>query len=265
MIVSFMTANYVARQIGYHMTEGWSQGDNATQAYFKPLKSFAKRFETYLIDIRAMGFTSVDIWTGILNPVWATGGHIDMATELLAEYRLPVTSLAGGFGENAEDFEKACELAAALNTEILAGGTAVYTQDRAFTIDTLKKYGLRLGLENHPEKTPEAMLARIGDGGDGVIGTAVDTGWYGTQGYDAALAIEKLRDHLFAVHLKDVLKPDAHETCRFGEGCVPLQACVETLKRIGYQGGVCVEHEPELFDPTDDCKASLAMLQAWLG
>ena len=29
-MISFMTANYVARQIGYNMTEGWMQGDNAT-------------------------------------------------------------------------------------------------------------------------------------------------------------------------------------------------------------------------------------------
>ena len=40
---------------------------------------------------------------------------------------------------------------------------------------------------------------------------------------------------------------------------------VEALKRIGYQGGMCVEHEPELFDPTDDCKANLAMLKEWIG
>ncbi len=263
MIVSFMTANYVARPVGYHMTEGWGQGDTATQNYFRPLKSFAKRFETYLSDICAMGFTAVDIWTAILNPVWVTDGHIDMATELLSDYRLPVMSLAGGFGENPDEFEKACELASALNAPVLAGFTPVVVQDRAFTIDTLKKYGLRLGLENHPEKTPEQMLAKIGDG-DGVIGTAVDTGWYGTQGYDAAKAIEKLGENVFAVHLKDVLKAGEHDTCRFGQGVVPIQACVEALKRIGYSGGIAVEHEPDSFDPTEDCKASLAMLQEWL-
>jgi sugar phosphate isomerase/epimerase len=264
MIISFMTANYVARQIGYQMTGGWMQGDTASQNYFKPVKTFGKRFEAYLSDIRAMGFTAVDIWTGILHPAWAKDDHIDTANELLAQYDLPVMSLAGGFGANEEAFEAACELAVALNTSVLAGGTPLLKQNRALTIAILQKYGLRLGIENHAEKTPEDMLAQIGDGGGGVIGTAVDTGWYGTQGYDAAKAIEKLGQHIFAVHLKDVLKPGAHDTCRFGAGCVPIKACVETLKRIGYESSVCVEHEPEDGDPTEDCIACLAMLKEWL-
>ena len=92
----------------------------------------------------------------------------------------------------------------------------------------------------------------------------VDTGWYGTQGYDAAQAIEKLGDNVFIVHLKDVLEPDGHETCRFGRGCVPIEACVRVLKDRGYSGYYGVEHEPEEYDPTEDCKANLKMLQEWL-
>ena len=30
--LSFMTANYVARETGYHVTEGWMQGDDAVNA-----------------------------------------------------------------------------------------------------------------------------------------------------------------------------------------------------------------------------------------
>lgn len=30
-------------------------------------------------------------------------------------------------------------------------------------------------------------------------------------------------------------------------------------------GTVAVEHEPELFDPTEDLEASLALLKGWLG
>jgi sugar phosphate isomerase/epimerase len=131
-------------------------------------------------------------------------------------------------------------------------------------VATLQKYDLKLGLENHPEKTPQEMLAKIGDGGAGRIGTAVDTGWYGTQGYDAAQAIERLGRHIVHVHLKDVLAPGGHQTCRFGQGCVPLEACVRALEKIGYSGNYSVEHEPETSDPTEDCQASLAMLQNWL-
>jgi L-ribulose-5-phosphate 3-epimerase len=79
------------------------------------------------------------------------------------------------------------------------------------------------------------------------------------------LALVELRNHLFHVHLKDVLAVGAHETCRFGKGIVPIARCVETLDRIGYTGAISVEHEPDHFDPTADVRASLRQLQRWMG
>lgn len=264
MQISFMTANYVARQINYHMDGGWGQGDKATNDYFKPIKTFGDRFEGYLNDIRNMGFEAVDIWTSILNPAWATDSHIDTANELLQEYKLPVVSLAGGFGNNADEFETACNLATELNTEILGGSTGLLAKERSLTISILQKYGLKLGLENHPEKSPKEMFDKIRGGGEGTLGACVDTGWFGTQGYDAAKALEELAPHLMHVHLKDVLKVGTHETCRFGEGVVPIRECVETLKRIGYTGAISIEHEPDFKDPTEDVIADLQMLKEWL-
>ena len=68
-------------------------------------------------------------------------------------------------------------------------------------------------------------------------------------------------EYVFHVHLKDVRAPGSHETCRYGQGIVPIRACVEALQKLGYQGAISVEHEPEDFDPTDDCKANLATLR----
>jgi hypothetical protein len=33
---------------------------------------------------------------------------------------------------------------------------------------------------------------------------------------------------------------------------------------MGYRGGYAIEHEPDTFDPTEDCIAMLAMLRGWL-
>src|SRR5262249_50311724 len=126
------------------------------------------------------------------------------------------------------------------------------------------------GIENHPEeRTPADVLARIASAADagyaGVFGTTVDTGWWGTHGYDAAQAIEELGEHVLHVHLKDVLAVgEPHETCRWGDGVVPLEACVRTLQRLGYEGAIAVEHEPETYDPTEDVRAMRAELEAWL-
>jgi sugar phosphate isomerase/epimerase len=263
--ISFMTANYVARPVGYHMTEGWMQGDHATNAYFEPLATFEQRFEGYLADVKAMGFDALDLWLALLNPTrWATDEHIALARGALARQGLSVVSLAGWFGSTLDEFERCCRMAAALDTTVMAGMCGVLESDRAGMIRLLEHYNVKFAIENHPEKTPEEVLTKIGDGAGGRIGAAPDTGWFGTQGYPAPQAIEALFPHILHVHLKDVLAPGAHETCRFGAGCVDIEACVQTLKRLGYTGSMCIEHEPESYDPTEDCIASLALLKGWL-
>ncbi|GHO49526.1 sugar phosphate isomerase/epimerase family protein [Ktedonospora formicarum] len=263
--LSFMGANYVARQVGYHMTQGWGEGDSATNAYFSSLETFGQRFEELLLDIRGMGFSLMDLWMAQLNWSWATPEHISIARDLLQRHDIRIASLAGYFGSTRAEFESACQLAQSLNASILGGSTGLLASDRPATVALLKEYNVRLAIENHPaEKTAQDTLTLIGDGGDGFIGTALDTGWYATNGYDAVRAAEELYPHLFYVHLKDVLAPGAHDTCRYGRGCVDIVRCVETLERLGYRGAYSIEHEPEHFDPTEDCIAMREMLLKWL-
>jgi sugar phosphate isomerase/epimerase len=267
--ISFMTANYVARQTGYHITEGWKQGDTTTQDYFRPIETFGERFETLLTDIIAMGFSSLDLWLAHLHPSWATGAHVEIARDLLRKHHLQVTSLAGWFGSTREELERSCQLAVGLGATILGGNTALVTSDvadRAFLVDRLRWYDLTLGIENHPEKSPDEVLAKIGDGAGGRIGTALDTGWFATQGYDAPTSIKDLAGHIVLLHLKDVLKAGMpHETCRYGQGVAKIAECVAEVKVLGYAGAITVEHEPEHADPTEDCIVSVGMLRGWLG
>ena len=261
--ISFNSANFVAREIGYNLTQGWMQGDAATQAWFRPLDTFAVRFGAMLDEVVALGFDAIDLWLAHLNPAWATDEHISIAASALEARALSVPTLAGAFGDTPELFLMSCRIATRLGASVLGGGAGLLNRDRAFVIDSLTAHGIRLGLENHPEKTPQILRDRIGEG-RGVIGAMIDTGWFGTQGYDAARSIEELKDVLFGVHLKDVLQAGAHNTCRFGLGVVPLRECVQALKLIGWTGPISVEHEPEHADPRDDARASADMLRGWL-
>lgn len=262
--LSFMTANYVARQLNYNMTEGWMQGDDATNVYFQPLETYAERLEALLAEVQGLGFEAIDLWLAHLHFSWATAEHIAIAGTLLRRYGLSVSSLAGGFGATRQEFEAACRLAAGLHVPILGGNTALLQSDRHSMVDILREYGLIFGLENHPEKNSSEVLAKIGNTADGLIGVCIDTGWFGTHGYDAARAIDELGNNLVHVHLKDVLAVGGHETCRFGLGCVPVEECVRNLQRIDYVGGISIEHEPEHYNPNQDCKASLFMVRNWL-
>lgn len=262
--VSFISASFVARPLGYRMTEGWMQGDEATNAYFRPIETFRERFDALLGEVRALGFRAVDLWTAHLNPAWATDAHVQAARELLEKHDLQVPSLAGGVG-SLEVLEGSCELAQAMGIPVLAGGASMLPKQRAEAVEILKHYGVKLAAENHPEKTPAELLAQIGDGAGGYLGAAADTGWWATQGYPAPQALRELGSHLMTVHLKDVKAPGGHETCRFGAGAADIKGCVGVLREIGYTGPLGIEHEPENFDPSEDVRASRVMLQTWLG
>lgn len=265
--ISIMSANYVARELGYHMTEGWSQGDAATNAFFQPLETFPERFGALLDEVGALGVGAVDLWTGHLNPAWATPEHVAAAKRELARTGLSVASLAGGFGDTPAAFGASCRLAAELGAPVLGGSSSLLQDERDTLLGLLRDHGLRFGLENHPEKTPAEIRAKLGDRQNEHgerLGVALDTGWFGTHGYDTAQAVVELADVLVHVHLKDVRAVGAHETCRFGEGVVAPEACVRALQRAGYSGGISVEHEPETFDPTADLRASVAALKGWL-
>lgn len=260
--ISFNTANFVAREIGYAMTEGWMQGDAATQAWYRPLDTFGSRFGAMLDEVVALGFEAIDLWLAHLHPDWASDQHIALARQALEARNLNVATLAG-FGDTREQVLRACKIALGVGATTFGHGARIVDRDHAFVVDTLGSRGLRLGIENHPEKTPAILRDRIGDG-QGVIGAMIDTGWFGTQGYDAARAIVELKDVLFGIHLKDVLGAGAHHTCRFGQGVVPIRACVHALRRTGFAGPISVEHEPERADPREDVRASAALLRGWL-
>ena len=86
--LSFITANFVARQLGYRMEKGWMQGDDATQAWFTPLATFHGRFEEMLLEAKALGFSSIDLWGAHLHWRWATLQHVESARALLAKHEL---------------------------------------------------------------------------------------------------------------------------------------------------------------------------------
>jgi len=257
-VISFTTANYVAREVGYAM-HGWGHGDRATNEAFAPLETYGEKLDELLGDVAALGFTAVDLWGAHLGADWATDEHVEIAVDALQRHGLTVTTYATWVGPG--NIERACELTVALGASIIGAG---FSGDPQALAPVLAKHGVRLGVENHPEKTPADVLAKIAAGGE-MFGATVDTGWWGTQGYDAARAIEELGDHVLHVHLKDVLALDEpHETCRWGEGIVPIEECVRVLHRLGYTGAVTVEHEPESFDPTDDVRAMREQLEGWL-
>jgi sugar phosphate isomerase/epimerase len=262
MVVSFMTANYVADELGYGTTDEWGPFDAATNAAFAPVETFDQRFDSLLARITAIGFDAIDLWFAHLNWRWATAEHVAIACDALERRSVRLVSLAGGIGDSIADVEAACRLANDLDVDLIAGLGGIVHSDRDGAARVLDAHGVRFGLENHPERTPDEVLAAIGDAS--ALGVAVDTGWWATQGYDPVAAIDELKDRLFHVHLKDVEEPGTHVPCMHGEGCARIADCVDALVDLGYSGPVSIEHHAFDRDPTDECARMLIQIREQL-
>lgn len=256
--IAFMTANYVARETGWAMRD-WGHGDRATNEAFAPPETYPARIDELLREVAALGFATIDLWGAHLSPAWATDGHVAAVRESLARHGLRVATYAAWI--DAATAARACELARGLGTTTVGAG---FSGEPEGIAAVLQEHGVRLAVENHPERTPAELLATIRAGG-GSFAATVDTGWWATQGYDPVRAIEELGEHVAHVHLKDVRAVgEPHVTCRWGEGIVDVDACVAALRRVGYRGALTVEHEPEDHDPGEECRAMRAQLQGWL-
>src|SRR5260370_39657950 len=96
MRVSFITANYVAREGKYALTPfNWGTADRATVEAFHGA-NFSEKFNELCQDVKDAGFSNIDLWVAHLNPQVATKSQIDEAAAILKQHRLTVVAYTGG-------------------------------------------------------------------------------------------------------------------------------------------------------------------------
>jgi sugar phosphate isomerase/epimerase len=261
--ISFISANYIGRAMDYRGPADWGPNDQATLRTMTP-----QVFETIARDVAAAGFESIDIWMSHCH--WqhhAGSDYPETVRQICRQHGLQISSYAGGWGPTTRDEVAAVlQFMKRLGAPILAGG--VFGVPAAGIMPVVEQVcaaeGLMYALENHPEKSPQEILAKIGNGIHPHCGVALDTGWCGTHAMDALDAVKRLRDKLLIVHLKDVKAAGGHETCALGEGIVPVEQVVRYLVQTRWDGTMCIEHEPYDRDPMPEAITSLRRLRAWL-
>ena len=258
---AFMTANYVGRALGYANNTDWTANHRATVAVFHG-PQFGARFAEMIDDITAAGFDAIELWIAHLDPLLATPEMIATANQILRERGVKLIAYTAGFGRpgvSREDATRIFETGKALGAPVFAQG--FHPANGLLVAELGERYGIRMGLENHPQAAQEVIdiVAPFAPW----VGSANDTGWFATQGYDAVRATYELRDYLVHMHLKDITAVGGHETCALGDGVVDIPGVLKALKAIGYAGAVTIEHEPYDHDPTAACALSLKRVAAW--
>lgn len=265
---SFITANYVARALNYRGPADWMPNNDATIA-----AASAEHFLQIVQDVVAAGFESIDIWTAHCH--WLhhdTEDYLEQIKGYCSQFDLTISSYAGGMDNvtTAADLDKPFRLMKQLGAPLFAGGIRGLPSPQmcALVNESLGRYGLKWGFENHPgEKSVAEILERIDGGRHDRIGAALDTGWCGTMGFDALEAVQRLceMNKLFIIHLKDVTEAGKHDTCTLGDGIVGIEKVVRYLKQSGWSGTLCIEHEPFDHDPTEEIVTSRLRVLDWIG
>ncbi|MEH7380550.1 sugar phosphate isomerase/epimerase [Bacillus sp. JJ1533] len=260
MIIGFQTANYFARATDYQASmETWGEAER------KVIENFSlAEFDRICSDIQSAEFQQMELWMGHAFPKFVTPYWAAELRAIWESHGLDVYSYSCSLGDPVHypKWTRLCfETAKALGIELITSGISKESAPVIYRL--CKEYGMKVAVENHPEKHPNEIRSIIGDYGD-LLGAAVDTGWFATQGYSPAEAIRQLKDVLVHVHLKDVKEAGAHDSVLLGTGIAGISDCIDALKEIGYDRTISIEQEAGDHDPTEDCAASLRWVNDYL-
>ena len=118
----------------------------------------------------------------------------------------------------------------------------------------IKEYDFKLAIHNHGPDNP--LYPNATDIWDHIkdldprIGICIDIGHTTRDGADPSVDIEKYKDRIYDIHIKDVDKAAKEgKTIEMGRGIIDIPKVVATLRKINYSGKCSLEFEKDMNDP----------------
>lgn len=132
--------------------------------------------------------------------------------------------------------------------------------------ELVKKHNIKLAIHNHGPgddlySSPNDVHAKI-KSLDKRIGFCIDIGHVVRIGQDPVPMIEKYKERLYDMHMKDVDKAERDGTSvEIGRGVIDIPAVIKSLKKINYQGYVAFEYEKDGDDPVSGLAESVGYVR----
>jgi L-ribulose-5-phosphate 3-epimerase len=236
--VAFNTANLVARVSGYRFElSQWMEQHKKTIA-----ATDEAAWRAICKEIAAAGFAAVEVWEAHAAPESLDEAKARLWRRILDEAGLTPIAYAGGLRPET------VAICRWMGIPHIDGGLRELRPEQATAL--CRESGIRFNVENHPEKSAQEILQKVG-GGNEWLGVCIDTGWLGTQGVSEPEVIKACGPFVRHTHVKDVKAAGRHDTCLLGDGAADVAGCMSALRAVGYAGWYSWEDEPEDRNPFD--------------
>lgn len=132
--------------------------------------------------------------------------------------------------------------------------------------ELVKKHNIKLAIHNHGPgddlySSPHDVYSKIKDL-DKRIGFCIDVGHVVRIGQDPIPMIEKYKDRLYDMHLKDVDKAQSDGTSvEIGRGIIDIPGVIKALNKIKYQGYAAFEYEKDGDNPVPGLAESVGYVR----
>jgi inosose dehydratase len=133
--------------------------------------------------------------------------------------------------------------------------------------EQVKKTNIKLAIHNHGPgdelySSPDDVHEKIKDL-DKRIGFCIDIGHVKRIHQDPSAMLEKYKDRLYDMHMKDVTGETSEDSpLEIGRGIIDIPKVIKTLKKIKYQGNIAFEYEKDGNDPLAGLAESVGYVRA---
>jgi sugar phosphate isomerase/epimerase len=144
---------------------------------------------------------------------------------------------------------------------------AQYVQTTKACVERAKAHNLRFSIEQHTHTlVPEAAsFRRLWDEiRDPALGYNLDAGWTLLQREYPPVAIYKVKQQLFNLHMRDI-DGTMRQFPHVGEGVMDFKAIVDALKQIRFDGYASIEQDKHPGDMKETCRRYLKMMREYIG
>jgi sugar phosphate isomerase/epimerase len=226
---------------------------------------------------RSIGISSVELWSGHLDPMTHSEVELRAARAKIEAAGLRVSAYSVNFklDASAEVLERAFRGAGLLGTSLMTTSTEKSMVPRLD--ECARKHGVTIGLHNHwlgdawfkgdraqNFESPDDLLGAL-RGRSEHIAINLDIGHLSAAGYDPLAFFEAHHDRIISLHVKDRDQDAAHTLRAFGRGATPIAAVLKLAQRVKFRYAANIEWEKDQKDPSAGVRDSLAYMKRALG